>query len=834
MHDLPSILLSYGVELKQRGDQYTCKCIAHDDHNPSMSVYINGTGKYTTHCHSCGFHEDAAGVVAYMENITQGEALHRLGDPEWEGKGRYAKIILEPTYKKPERTMLVPPADAPVPKMDWLRVPGTNEPFGDPVAVWVFRTAEGHPLMYEARYMVNGKKEPRCFSYGRRGEAPEKWECSHHLPPRPIYGLDKVASLKGQVAVFEGCRKAEYAQKLIPSIACTAWTGGAKSWGRSDWKPIAGRTVLLFPDADKPGREGIAALAQHLVGLGCTAHIVDDAAKQDGWDICDSEWTAADFVAWAKSNKGEKVTKQETVVDTEPEPVRPEPPIEAYIHDGIVWQPPQDVFSELQAPQIQPRMLPEAIRDWMVDTAPIVGVDPSILALSAIVCSAAVMHDGIKLQPEKHNPGWTESARLWGAIIGDSSIKKSPAIKRAKSRLEKIQIDLSKQAAMIEDDYKSKEMAYEIQRKEYIKNLAAKKDCEKPMMAELPEIPRLMAEDVTVEKLAQLLKSNGRGMFVYRDELAGWFGSHDAYKSGGGDRAAWLESYNGGPRYVDRVGSGSTFVPNWGCSMLGGIQPDAMRKIVDKLPEDGLLQRFIIVQGRPGKEGNEAHYSKEANDRYKDMLDSLFHMTPASDNIQLSPEANETRKEIVRYAFKLMECKMISPGFCSWLGKTEGLSARLMLTYHGIECASKGTHPNSHYISASTAMMVHDLWNNFLLPHAIAFYINIVGFSEIGKHVKKLAELCLTAETGEISNREFLHGWIGWRHVKDWDQHTVIQQLIDQGWILPHPLARNTTKGFPTRFLINPELSKYHADRKYAEISRRALAVEAIESARGH
>ena len=797
-----------------------------------MSVYINGTGKYTTHCHSCGFHEDAAGVVAYMEGITQGEALKRIGDPDFDGNGRYAKIVMEPTYKKPERVMLPTPPDAPIPKMDWLRVPGSNEPFGDPVAVWVFRTAEGHPLMYEARYIVDGKKEPRVFSYGQRGAAPAKWECSHHIPPRPIYGLDMVAKLTKQVAVFEGCRKAEYAQKLVPSIACTAWTGGAKSWKRSDWTPIANRTVLLFPDADAPGREGIAALAQHLVGLGCTVHIVDDATKQDGWDICDAEWTSEQFLAWAKTNKGPKVIKAEPM--PEPEPIPEPPPIEAYIHEGVVWQTPQDVFSELQAPQIKPQMVPEAIRDWMVDTAPIVGVDPSILALSAIVCSAAVMHDGIKLQPEKNNPGWTESARLWGAIIGDSSIKKSPAIKRAKSRLEKIQIDLSKQAASIEDDYKSKEMAYEMQRKEYIKQLAAKKECEKPVMAELPEIPRLLAEDVTVEKLSQLLKSNPRGMFVYRDELAGWFGSHDAYKSGGGDRAAWLECYNGGPRYVDRVGSGSTFVPNWSCSMLGGIQPDAMRKIVDKLPEDGLLQRFIIVQGRAGCEGNEAHYSKEANDRYKEMLDNLFHTNPAQDSVHLSPEANEIRKEIVRHAFKLMDCKMISPGFCSWLGKTEGLSARLMLTYHGIDCSSRGAHPNSHYISLDTAAMVKDLWFNFLLPHAVAFYINIVGFSEIGKHVKKLAELCLTATEPEISNREFLHGWIGWRHVKDWDQHTVIQQLIDQGWILPHPLARQTAKGYPTRFLINPDLHKYHAARRETEISRRALAVEAIEAARGH
>lgn len=842
MHDLPTILLSYGVELKQRGEQYIAKCIAHDDRNPSMSVYINGTGKYTTHCYSCGFHEDAAGVVAHMERIPLADAFRKLQDPTFDGASRYAQIIADKKPPRTERVTYAPPPDAPMPKMDWLVDRDTGQPFGDPVAVYAYRTADGAVNYYEARFIVSGKKQPRCWSWGRRGAAPEKWECAFPIGIRTMYGLDQVvAAPESQIILCEGPRKAEAAKTFFAALPCIGYAGGCQSWKKTDWSPVAGRRIIMWPDADDKGRQSFAALAQHLVTLGCQVWMLDTSDKAEGWDAADAieeGYTPSMIMAWAKASKGEQIVA--AAVDPEPENEQddePLPPIEAYVADGIVWQTPQDVFSELLAPQVKPEMLPESIREWMVDTAPIVGVDPSILALSAIVCSAAVMHDGIKLQPEKNNPGWTESARLWGAIVGDSSIKKSPAIKRAKSRLEKIQIELSKDAMEIEDDYKSKEMAYEIQRKDYIKNLAAKKtDNPKPVMAELPEIPRLICSDVTVEKLSDLLKSNCRGIFVDKDELSGFFGSMDAYKNGGGgsDRAAWLEAYNGGPRYIDRVNRGSTFVPNWGCSMLGGIQPDAMRKIVDKLPEDGLLQRFMIVQGRPGKEGSEGHYSKAANDRYKEMLDSLFHTTPAPDAIHLSHEANEIRKEMVRHAYKLMECKMISPGFCSWLGKTEGLSARLILTYHGIECADKKTHPNSHYISAETASMVRDLWFNFLLPHAIAFYINIVGFSEIGKHVRKIAELCLTSETNEISNRDFLRGWIGWRHIKDWDQHTVIQQLIDQGWILPHPLARQTNKGYPTRFLINPELATYYAERKAAEIERRELAAEAIETARGH
>ena len=44
MRELPDLMLSYGIKLKERGNRYECLCPAHDDHNPSMSVYRNGDG----------------------------------------------------------------------------------------------------------------------------------------------------------------------------------------------------------------------------------------------------------------------------------------------------------------------------------------------------------------------------------------------------------------------------------------------------------------------------------------------------------------------------------------------------------------------------------------------------------------------------------------------------------------------------------------------------------------------------------------------------------------------------------------------------------------------
>ena len=96
--DMPNLLLSYGVSLRKMGTGYQCKCFAHDDHNPSMSVYRDDNGVWKAHCHSCGFHEDVIGTVQYHEGVNFVRACEMLGANETTTK-RYETIENEPPVK---------------------------------------------------------------------------------------------------------------------------------------------------------------------------------------------------------------------------------------------------------------------------------------------------------------------------------------------------------------------------------------------------------------------------------------------------------------------------------------------------------------------------------------------------------------------------------------------------------------------------------------------------------------------------------------------------------------------------------------------------------------
>ena len=193
--------------------------------------------------------------------------------------------------------------------------------------------------------------------------------------------------------------------------------------------------------------------------------ILDVNDMPDKWDAADAfvdDWDYEKFETWAKPR---------TTLWEPPQVAEADPGENG---DGEIQWPdnPLDLFAKFEPPALKPEWLPEPISDYVFDQARLMGTDPAIIALAAIVSCAGCIHDGIKVQPKRHDPTWTESARLWGAIVGDPSVKKSPAISKVISPLRKIDMDLAKEAATKLDNYTLAQKVYKEEEKEYVKKKA--------------------------------------------------------------------------------------------------------------------------------------------------------------------------------------------------------------------------------------------------------------------------------------------------------------------------------------------------------------------------
>src|SRR5690606_22517483 len=117
-----------------------------------------------------------------------------------------------------------------------------------------------------------------------------------------------------------------------------------------------------------------------------------------------------------------------------------------------------------------------------------------------------------KLQVKRHDPTWRESARLWVALVGSPSMKKTPIMRAALRPLQKID-------AALMHNYSEKLAQYEaIPPKER-------------KTAQRPKQERRLIADATIEAAQEVLRDSPRGVLSVQDELSGWFGAMDKYSA---------------------------------------------------------------------------------------------------------------------------------------------------------------------------------------------------------------------------------------------------------------------------------------------------------------
>ena len=127
---------------------------------------------------------------------------------------------------------------------------------------------------------------------------------------KPLYLLHLLAG-NSTVWIVEGEQKADALTKLG---LCSTTSGSASSADSTDWTPLEGRTVIVWPDNDVPGRTYAGDVTSKLLGMGCKTSCVDVAALKLR--------EKADCMDWLEARPG--VTKADVealpILKPKPEP----------------------------------------------------------------------------------------------------------------------------------------------------------------------------------------------------------------------------------------------------------------------------------------------------------------------------------------------------------------------------------------------------------------------------------------------------------------------------------------------------------------------------------
>jgi hypothetical protein len=209
---------------------------------------------------------DPISLFAYLNGIGQGDAAKQLA-------ARYG-VAMNDNQQTPRHRL------------------------GKPSAQWRYLTAEGEHVGTVFRFDTPTGKEvvPYSLIDGR-------WQWKSLPKPRLLYGLPKVAAdPTGAVLVVEGEKAADAAQALFPTLVVVTWPGGGKAVKYADFGPLAGKRVVLWPDADAPGYDAMREVAAILTKLGCKVRFcLPPADAEPGWDLADAD-PSIDWLHYLREN----------------------------------------------------------------------------------------------------------------------------------------------------------------------------------------------------------------------------------------------------------------------------------------------------------------------------------------------------------------------------------------------------------------------------------------------------------------------------------------------------------------------------------------------------
>jgi len=480
-----------------------------------------------------------------------------------------------------------------------------------------------------------------------------------------------------------------------------------------------------------------------------------------------------------------------------------------------------------RAPRLDPNIIPEPLRPWLEDIANRMQVPLDFAAVPGLVSIATVIGSKVRIRPKKRDD-WTVVPNLWGAIIGDPSLLKSPSIEQATRPLRRLianaeekhreqlkQYEIDKEV----DDIRRKEIAKEI--KQAIEKGEDASDLRDQLGEALqpPSEKRYLVNDATVEKLGDLLAQNQNGLLLFRDELTGWLKTLDR-ENNANERAFYLEAWNGGQPYTyDRIGRGTTKIPNTTMSVIGGIQPGPLSAYLEAANAgaagaDGLMQRFQLAVW-PDRVAEYAHVDEWPNAEAKNRA---YRIIECLDEITIRDERFRNREDSYLYlrfdddAQELFDAwytdlqqriraSHLDPAYVSHLAKYGSLFASLALIFHLVDVACGQQIPD---VSLDAAKMALN-WIEYLEGHAKKIYG--LQVAEAGERVKRLAE---KLEAGKVeSGFQVRHiqqrRWAGL--TKAADIYEVLNILVDCNWLEVRQEEGLIRGARPkTRYAINPKV----------------------------
>jgi hypothetical protein len=157
--------------------------------------------------------------------------------------------------------------------------------------------------------------------------------------------------------------------------------------------------------------------------------------------------------------------------------------------------------------------------------------------------------------------------------------------------------------------------------------------------------------------------------------------------------------------------------------------------------------------------------------------------------LRFSPEAQAIRDRVQASRLWLQEAfEEVSDYLASQIGKYDSIFGSLCILFHCIEHAGQAPGNVPTTVEARTAQMAHDLLFSYILPHSVAFFLDVLDTTKGGAGMKAVADMILARGKTQIVHRDLAHGTRETKALKPHESRVVFDRLVAFGWLMELPL----------------------------------------------
>jgi hypothetical protein len=427
-------------------------------------------------------------------------------------------------------------------------------------------------------------------------------------------------------------------------------------------------------------------------------------------------------------------------------------------------------------------------------------------------------------------------------MVGVSGSHKSPALDQATSHLRRKQDEAVAEYDEAMARYEQELAVYERSRAQWKQSKTGDPlpwEPERPVYAypERPVCRRSIVGDITIEALADLLSNQEDGVLAIRDELAGWLDGMAQYKGGkGSDTGHWLAMWSAASLTMDRKTGDKRMihVPRAAVSLIGGVQPDILRRAIGhEHMQDGLCARLLVVMPplRPVR-WSDATVDPTIEAKVSEVYDKLLGLDGAADAngrpapypISLAPDA---KKVWVKYYNRHREEQAdLDTDLAAAWSKLEAYTARFALIIQMVRAVTGDSDESAVDSQSMRAAIELSDW----FGGETRRVYRVLAESGEDRDRRRLAEW-IERRGGSMTIREVQQGHRQYRTSSD--AEAALDELVKAGYGTWEPTPSGK-RGRPTRRFVLPTASTVYGNALNLGEDNNTVDVDGVDALETH